>query len=76
MITVSRGTIEKKPAEYFKKVEQTGEEIIVTRNKVPVFKIISLRRTGKVEELFADVRGKIKYRGDLMQPETEEWGNV
>lgn len=76
MITVSKGVIEKKTHEYFRKVEETGEEIIVTSNKIPVLKIISLKKKRNVDDVFADLRGKIKYHGDILTPETEEWGEL
>lgn len=76
MITVSKGVIEKNTKEYFRKVEETGEEIIVTSNKIPVLKIISLKKKRNVVDLFADVQGKIKYYEDILTPETEEWGEL
>ena len=76
MITVSKGDIEKKTQEYFRKVEETGEEIIVTSNKVPVLKIISLKKQRNVDDVFADVQGKIKYHEDILTPETGEWGEL
>ena len=74
MITVSKGVIEKNTQEYFIKIEETGEEIIVTSNKKPVLKIISLKKKRNVDDVFSDVRGKIKYHEDILTPETEEWG--
>lgn len=76
MISVSKGTLEKRVQEYFRKVEEKGEEIIVTSNKVPVIRITPLKKTRNVDAVFADIRGKIKYHKDILTPETEEWGEI
>jgi antitoxin (DNA-binding transcriptional repressor) of toxin-antitoxin stability system len=76
MITVSKGTLQKKVQEYFRKVEESGEEIIVTSNKIPVIKIAPIKKTRNVDDVFADIRGKIKYYKDILTPETEEWGDI
>jgi antitoxin (DNA-binding transcriptional repressor) of toxin-antitoxin stability system len=73
MITVSKGTLKQKIHEYFQKVEETGEEIIVTHQEIPVLKISPFPKSKQVDEIFADIRGKIKYNGDVMAPETAEW---
>jgi PHD/YefM family antitoxin component YafN of YafNO toxin-antitoxin module len=74
MITVTTGVLQKKIREYFQKIEDTGEDLIVTRDKVPVFKIVSLKNKPSVEDVFADVRGNVKYYKNILTPETEEWG--
>jgi len=74
MITITKGIIEKKVHEYFNKVEETGEEIIVTSDMIPVLKIIPLKKKKNANDIFADVRGKVKYHGDILEPEIEEWG--
>lgn len=76
MITVSKGTLQKRVQEYFRKVEEKGEEIIVTSNKIPIIRITPLKKTRNVDTLFADIRGKIKYHKDILTPETEEWGEI
>ena len=62
--------------EYFRKVEEKGEEIIVTSRKIPVIRISPLKKTRNVDDVFADIRGKIKYHKDILIPETEEWGEI
>ncbi len=76
MITVSKGVLEHKMHEYFREVEEKGEEIIVTNYKIPVFKIVSLKKKRTVDDVFAGVRGKVKYHGDILETETEEWGEI
>lgn len=77
MITVSKGVLKAKMLEYFRRVERTGEEIIVTDHKVPVLKIQSLKdKKYTVDEVFKDLRGKVKVSEDIMKPDTEEWGDI
>lgn len=45
--------------EYFRRVESTGEELIVTDRGVPVLKVLPLHKKITAAELFSDVRGKV-----------------
>ncbi len=76
MITVSQGRLKTKMVEYFKQVEQTGEELIVTEKNVPIVKIIPIQEKKHVKDIFADIQGNVKYYGDILEPETEEWGEL
>ncbi|MCK4763145.1 MAG: type II toxin-antitoxin system Phd/YefM family antitoxin [Candidatus Aminicenantes bacterium] len=76
MITVSKSQLKAKMLEYFRRVEQTGEELIVTNNRAPVLKVIPIGDKKDVAEVFADMRGKVKYYDDILTPETDEWGEV
>lgn len=76
MITVSQGRLKTNMQEYFQKVEQSGEELIVTNNNVPILKIIPLMKKDHVKNVFADIRGTVKYFDDILKPETEEWGEL
>ncbi len=76
MITVSQGRLKTNIQEYFHKVEQTGEELIVTKHNVAIFKIIPLKKKCTVKDLFTDIRGTAKYSDDLLKPETGEWGEL
>ncbi len=73
MIYVSKGVLKAKMLEYFRRVEETGEELIVTSNNVPTLRISPIRKSRPVEEVFADVRGKRKIGDEIMKPETAEW---
>ncbi|MDQ3264997.1 MAG: prevent-host-death protein [Myxococcota bacterium] len=59
--------------EYFRQVEQSGEELIVTDNNRPVLKIVPIRSRRPAHELFADARGKVRYHGDILEGTAEEW---
>lgn len=72
MIVVSKGQLKAKMLEYFRKVEQTGEELIVTNNRIPVLLVTPIKKKKKVNEVFAGLQGKVKYNEDILTPETEE----
>ena len=62
--------------EYFRAIEQTGEPLIVTNHRNPVLKITQYREKNSIADLFADVRGKVRIKGDLTAPTTSEWGDL
>jgi antitoxin (DNA-binding transcriptional repressor) of toxin-antitoxin stability system len=76
MLTVSKNVLKAKMLEYFRRVEDEGEELIVTHNQVPVLKVVPLRTKKTAEEAFGDVRGKVKLEADLTEPTTDEWPEV
>jgi prevent-host-death family protein len=74
MTTVSKSALKAKMLEYFRKVEETGEELIVTDNNQPVLRIVPIRKRIPADTLFADVRGRgIVYREDPLAPTSDEW---
>lgn len=73
MKVVSKSTLKAKMLEYLREVEASGEELIVTSNGQPVLKVMPYRQKLTIDEAFADVRGKIRYHGDLLEPTTAEW---
>jgi prevent-host-death family protein len=76
MSEVSKSALKAKMLEYFRMVEDTGEELIVTDNGRPVVKVVPYRARGTVAETFADVRGRVVYHEDVLAPTTEEWSEV
>lgn len=73
MTVVSKSALKARMLEYFRQVEQTGEELIVTDNSRPVLRVVPIRPRRTVAELFADVRGKVVYHEDIMTPTEGEW---
>jgi prevent-host-death family protein len=73
MQTVSKGVLKAKMLEYLRRVEETGEGIIVTDNNRPVVRIVPIRARVAASELFADVRGRIVYHEDLLRSTVDEW---
>ena len=77
MITVAKGVLKAKMFEYFRQVEATGEELIVTDHCKPVLKVTPVdRKTMTVKEVFGDLQGKVKYYEDINTPTINEWSEV
>lgn len=77
MNTVSKGVLKAKMLEYFRQVEQTGIELIVTDHRKPVLKISPIKQPKlSVDEAFFGLRGKVNYFEDINTPTTEEWGET
>ena len=76
MDPVSKGVLKAKMLEYLRRVEETGEELIVTDNNVPVVRIVPIRRRVPASEAFGDVRGRIVYREDVLAPTSDEWSET
>lgn len=76
MKTVSKNVLKAKMLEYFREVERTGEELIVTDHKKPVLKIVPFKHKKSVDELFAESRGRVIYFEDIRTPTTDEWSET
>lgn len=76
MQTVSKSELKAHMLEYFRRVEETGEELVVTSHKIPTLKVVPVASTKGVDELFAGIRNVVKIHGDLTEPETEAWGEL
>ena len=73
MVTVSKSALKARMLEYFREVERTGEELVVTSDGVPVLKVVPFRQTRSVDDAFADVRGQLMWTGDIDAPTDAEW---
>ncbi|MEN8149727.1 MAG: type II toxin-antitoxin system prevent-host-death family antitoxin [Planctomycetota bacterium] len=76
MITVSKSLLKAKMLEYFRRVEETGEELIVTSHGTPTLKVVPIRSKVTPEAAFGVIRERAEAHGDPVEPETEEWGEV
>lgn len=76
MDPVSKSALKAKMLEFFRRVEETGEELVVTDNNVPTLRIVPIRRRVPAAEAFADLRGKLVYHEDIMAPTTGEWSET
>jgi len=76
MITVSMDALNAKVLEYLRRVEETGEELVVMDEDVAVAKIVPVEPKRGPQAVFADVRGRVKYHGDLLESTTDEWVEV
>ena len=76
MVTVSKSILKAKMLELFRRIEQTGEELVVTSNGVPVLKVVPYRPPLSIEEVFGDLAGHVEYHADILEPTTDEWSEV
>lgn len=75
-MNISKSKLKSKLLELLRYVESEGEELIVTDRGKPVVKISRYYNAPTTEELFGQMRGKVKYFEDLTTPTIEEWGEV
>lgn len=69
--------IEQNIKEFFRHIQHTGEEVVITDQKQkPVFLLSTYRKRLRVEDVFRNFRGHVQYHDDILKPETEEWGDV
>lgn len=76
MKSISKSKLKSKLLELLRFVKPEGEELIVTDRGKPVVKISRYGDSPSTEELFRQMRGKVKYAEDLTTPTTEEWGEL
>ncbi|MBD2392980.1 type II toxin-antitoxin system prevent-host-death family antitoxin [Cyanobacterium aponinum FACHB-4101] len=63
--------------ELLNRIQTENEEVIIIDNGKPIFKVMKYQSESvSTAELFASIRGKVKYYEDLTSPTTEEWGEV
>ena len=73
MITISKGKLKAQMLQVFRELEQNGEEAIITDNNRPVLMIRPIAKKRSVEEVFADLRGKVVFHEDPDAPTLAEW---
>ena len=76
MQNISKSKLKSKLLELLRYVESEGEELIVTDRGKPVVKISRYYNPATTDELFGQMRGKVKYSEDLTTPTTDEWGEL
>lgn len=74
MITVSKGVLKAKMLEYFRQVEKTQEELIVTDHHKPVLRIIPIKQKNLPTDVFKK-QGHVVYFEDINTPTGNEWGD-
>lgn len=75
MFTVSKGTLKAKMFDYFRRVEQTREKLVVTDHNKPVLIVMPYHEKKTPAEVFAKYQGKIIYSEDINTPTSNEWGD-
>jgi len=68
MKTVDKSQLTAQLLEFLQLVELEGEEILVMDGNKPVVRISQYEKSLSTEELFKDMRGKVKYFEDLTTP--------
>ena len=77
MITASKSDLKAHMLEYFRKVEENGEDLIVTSHRKPVLKVSRLAPCKSVVAVFGDVWGKaVLPEAAVVAQETREWGDL
>jgi len=76
LITISKARLKAKMLEYFRRVEETGEELVVTNHGKPTLRVVPYGRKRSVEDAFGIIREKAAEHGSVVEPETDEWGEV
>ncbi|HEY9769563.1 MAG TPA: type II toxin-antitoxin system prevent-host-death family antitoxin [Coleofasciculaceae cyanobacterium] len=74
-MNISKSKLKSKLLEILRLVESDNQEIIVTDRGRPVAKISKFSEVPPTEELFKDMRGRVKYFEDLTTT-TKEWGKI
>lgn len=76
MKTIDKSQLAAQLLDFLRLVELEGEEILVMDGTKPLVIISQYEKSLSTEELFKDMRGKVKYFEDLTAPTTEEWQEV
>jgi antitoxin (DNA-binding transcriptional repressor) of toxin-antitoxin stability system len=76
MVTISKSVLKARMLEFFRRIEQTGEELVVTSNGVPVLKVVPYRVPVSIREVFGDLDGEVEYHADILESTTDEWSEV
>jgi antitoxin (DNA-binding transcriptional repressor) of toxin-antitoxin stability system len=71
--TISKSKLKANMLEIFRRLEATGEELIVTDRDKPVLKITPIKQTATAAEIFGDLQGQVTYLEDINAPTLSEW---
>jgi prevent-host-death family protein len=75
MHTVSKGVLKAKMLEYFRQVENTQEELIVTDHNRPVLRILPFQERKLPTDVFG-AKCKVTYYEDINTSTESEWDEV
>lgn len=76
MLTVSKSKLKAEMLQIFRDIEESGEEVIVTDNNRPVLSIRPISQKRSVDEVFADIRGKVIFYEDPDTPTWDDWEDL
>jgi prevent-host-death family protein len=68
---IPAGTFKARCLAVMKKVQATGEPVIVTKRGTPIVKVVPVQ--SEKNEIFGCMIGKVKIVGDIESPISVEW---
>ncbi len=71
MQTIKASVFKAKCLHLMDQVNQSGEEIIITKNGIPVSRLVPYKN--QIDSLFGLHKERIKSHDDLISPLDEEW---
>lgn len=75
MDTVSKSRFKAKALDYFRQVEKTGKELVVTDRGKPVLKVVPYR--GEAREALRTLKGSVLKYDDPTEPvAVEDWESL
>ena len=74
VVTIKASEFKARCLKLMDEVAQTGKEIVITKNGVPVSRLVPYRERPKT--LFGIDRGKLEILGDIIEPIDVEWDAV
>ena len=74
--TISKSKLKARMLEVFRKIEASGEELVVTDHGKPVLRIVPIREKASVSQLFAGLQSQVLYHEDVDTPTMSEWGEI
>jgi prevent-host-death family protein len=75
MVTASKSALKSRMFEYFRKVEETGEPLVVTDHGKPVLQVVPFAEMRPMADVLAEFRalGPMRFVGDPNAPTVDEW---
>ena len=68
--TVSKSHFKSKALQYFRDIQESGQELIITDRSKPVIKIVPF--TEKPQEILKELRNSVVFYEDPLKPVAEE----
>ena len=72
--SIAAGEFKVKYLKLMDKIQESGEEIIITKHGMPVAKLAPVEQN--LPSLFGCVKGSIEIFGDIMEPVDTGWADV
>jgi len=73
MNTISKSKLKAHMLEIFRKIQESGEALIVTDHNNPVLIISPYKEKYSVNDVFDPYKGKVTYTEDITSPTKDEW---